>query len=209
LASGDDFDEGERMPTMSELRRVLADYDDEGVWVYQAFRPETVAVAVAKGTFGKGFGLDRMTWIKPSFGWMLHRSQYASAKRQEAIARIKVRRAGFDEILRAGVLTSFEGAAHASAEAWDRALRATEVHVQWDPDREVTGRPLERRAIQLGLRGSMVPRYVNEWIIAVEDATGLARAIQRSLAAGAELPAVPVEREVPVDAETTRRLGML
>jgi hypothetical protein len=193
---------------MSELRRVLADFDDEGVWVYQAFRPETVAVAVAKGTFGKGFGLDRMTWIKPSFGWMLHRSQYATAKRQEAIARIKVRREGFDEILRAGVLTSFEGAAHESTESWDRALRATEVHVQWDPDREVSGRPLERRAIQLGLRGGMVPRYVNEWIVTVEDATGLAKAIQRAVVSGGEMPAVSVEREYPVDAETRRRLGM-
>lgn len=189
-------------------REVLADYDDEGVWVYQAFRPATVAAAVEKGTFGKGFGLDRMTWIKPSFGWMLHRSGYATAKRQEAIARIKVRRAGFDEILAAGVLTSYQPEAHGTADAWDRALGGTEVHVQWDPDRALDGRPLDRRAIQLGLRGALVRRYVDELIVTVEDATALARAVHRAVVAGAALPAAPTERVYPVDAATRRRLGM-
>jgi hypothetical protein len=136
-----------------------------------------------------------MTWIKPSLGWMLHRSNYASAKRQEAIARIKVRRTGFDEILRAGVLTSFDPAIHESQETWARALRATEVHVQWDPDRDLEGRPLSRRAIQLGLAGSMVLRYVEEWIMSVVDYTAVAKAIQRALRTGAPLPDTPRETE--------------
>jgi hypothetical protein len=178
-----------------ESRRILADFDEEGVWVYQAFRPSTVAAAVAKGTFGKGFGLDRMTWIKPSLGWMLHRSHYASAKRQEAIARVKVRRTGFDEILRAGVLTSFDPAIHESQEKWARALRATEVHVQWDPDRDLEGRPLSRRAIQLGLQGSMVRRYVEEWIVSVVDYTAIAKAIQGALETSTPLPNTPSETE--------------
>jgi hypothetical protein len=178
-----------------DTRRVLADFDDEGVWVYQAFRPSTVAAAVAKGTLGRGFGLDRMTWIKPSLGWMLHRSNYASAKRQEAIARIKVRRTGFDEILRAGVLTSFDPAIHESQESWARGLRATEVHVQWDPDRDLEGRPLSRRAIQLGLQGSMVRRYVEEWIVSVVDYTAAAKAIQRALEMDTPLPDTPSETE--------------
>jgi Domain of unknown function (DUF4291) len=178
--------------------RVLAAFDEESVWVYQAFRPSTVAAAVAKGTFGTGFGLDRMTWIKPSLGWMLHRSRYASAKRQEAIARIKVRRSGFDEILQAAVLTSFDPAIHESQEQWARALRATEVHLQWDPDRDLEGRPLARRAIQLGLRGSMVGRYVEEWITAVVDFTSIAKEIQLSVETGAPLPDTPLESEYPV-----------
>lgn len=186
---------GSRSFCADDTRRVLADFDDEGVWVYQAFRPSTVTAAVAKGTFGKGFGLDRMTWIKPSLGWMLHRSNYASAKRQEAIARIKVRRVGFDEILRAGVLTSFDPAVHESQEAWARALRATEVHVQWDPDRDLEGRPLPRRAIQLGLHGSMVRRYVEDWITSVVDYTPVARAIQSALKTGVALPDTPNEIE--------------
>jgi hypothetical protein len=196
------------MTTPDDSRQVLADYDDDGVWVYQAFRPSIVAVAVAKGTFGQGFGLERMTWIKPSFGWMLHRSNYASAKRQEAIARVKVRRSGFDEMLRSGVLTSFEPTAHESQDQWARALRATEVHTQWDPDRDLEGRPLSRRAIQLGLRGSMVARYVDNWIIRVDDVTPLAKAIQHAIHTGVRLPDAPVESVYPVDDETRRRLAI-
>lgn len=191
-----------------DSHRVLAAFDDEGVWVYQAFRPSTVAAAVAKGTFGQGFGLDRMTWIKPSLGWMLHRSNYASSKRQEAIARIKVRRSGFDEILRSGVLTSFDPALHESQDQWGRALRATEVHVQWDPDRDLDGRPLAQRAIQLGLGGGMVRRYVNEWIISVADFTSVAKAIQHALQMHTLLPETPLESEYPVDEETRHRLAI-
>ncbi|HBB34945.1 MAG TPA: hypothetical protein DDZ80_20145 [Cyanobacteria bacterium UBA8803] len=32
------------------------------------------------GNFGKGFSLHRMTWIKPSLGWMLYRSGYATKR---------------------------------------------------------------------------------------------------------------------------------
>src|SRR5215218_4576696 len=91
-------------------KRIFAGFDDHGVWVYQAFRPSTVHEAVHLQTFGKGFSLDRMTWIKPSFGWMLHRSAYATKHRQEAIARIKLRHDGFLAILRQGVPTSFDPA---------------------------------------------------------------------------------------------------
>ena len=74
---------------MQQPRRIFASYDDEGIYVYQAFTPTTVASALKRGTFDRGFSLDRMTWIKPSFGWMLYRSGYASKHRQEAILKIR------------------------------------------------------------------------------------------------------------------------
>lgn len=193
---------------MGQERRIYADHDDEGVWVYQAFRPSTVAAALAKGTFDKGFSLDRITWIKPSFGWMLYRSRYASRPRQEAILRIKLRRSGFDTILRAAVPTSFEPGVFPSRDEWARALRATEVRVQWDPDRDLTLRPLPRRAIQLGLEGSIVHRYVHEWIVELQDATLLARAVRDAIERGDPLPAVPFEREYLVGPEIRRTLAM-
>jgi len=49
-------------------RQIFANYDFDGIYVYQAFKPSIVEAALEKGTFGKGFGLDRMTWIKPSTG---------------------------------------------------------------------------------------------------------------------------------------------
>ena len=72
-------------------KRVIGCFDEQGPYVYQAFSPQIVEVAVSLGTFGKGFGMDRMTWIKPSLGWMLHRSGYATKTRQEAIARIHLK----------------------------------------------------------------------------------------------------------------------
>ena len=73
-------------------RQILAAFDEGGLFVYQAFSPEIVEAAVERGTFNRGFNLDRMTWIKPSFGWMLYRSGYAGKHRQERIARIRLSR---------------------------------------------------------------------------------------------------------------------
>ena len=84
---------------MSE-RQIYAAYDDEGVYVYQAFKPSIVKAALDKGTFGAGFNMERMTWIKPSFGWILYRSGYATKTRQEAILKIKLTHEGFLKILR-------------------------------------------------------------------------------------------------------------
>jgi hypothetical protein len=49
-----------------------------------------------------------MTWIKPSFGWMLYRSGYATKHRQESILKIKLTHQGFQEILFQAIPTSFD-----------------------------------------------------------------------------------------------------
>jgi hypothetical protein len=191
-----------------ESRRVLAHFDDLGVAVYQAFKPSTVRAAVAKGTFGAGFNLDRMTWIKPSLGWMLHRSEYATKHRMEAIAPVWLRHEGFLEILRQGVPTSFDPRLFESEQVWATALRRSDVRYQWDPDRDLRGWKLDRRAIQIGIRGETVRRYVEEWIIRVEDVAGLAQAIGRAVSERSKpLPEVPEEREYPLDEALRRTLG--
>jgi hypothetical protein len=119
-------------------KQILAAYDDEGVFVYQAF--------------------------KPSFGWMLHRSEYATAVRQERILKIKLRHDGFLTILRRGVPTSYDRNRFASEHKWRRALDETDVRIQWDPDRSLRRVKLERRAIQLGMGGETVRQYVQEWM---------------------------------------------
>ena len=114
---------------------IYATYDDEGIYVYQAFKPSTVQAALEKGTFGQGFSLDRMTWIKPSFGWMLYRSGNATKSRQEAILKIKLSHDGLLSILRQSVKTTYSPDLYASVDAWKRALDASDVRHQWDPDR--------------------------------------------------------------------------
>lgn len=189
-------------------KRILAAYDENGVLVYQAFEPRIVQAAVAKGTFGVGFTRDRLTWIKPSFGWMLHRSDYATKHRQEAVARIRISHEGFIAILRQAVPTHYDATLFSDEIEWSRRLDRSEVRYQWDPDRDLRGVRLERRAIQLGIRGETVHRYVDEWIIGIEDVTELAHTI------GAEsrkrrpcFPDVPTEHEYPVTEDLWYGLG--
>ncbi|MCI0713903.1 MAG: DUF4291 domain-containing protein [Chloroflexi bacterium] len=189
-------------------RQIYADYDDSSIYVYQAFKPSIVAAALGKGTFGKGFGLDRMTWIKPSFGWMLHRSGYARKHRQEAILKIKLSHEAFLKILNQSIETSYNPDLFADEAAWQNALTNADVIHQWDPDRELSGKKLDRRAIQIGLRGQAVYDYVNEWIIGLEEVTALAHEIEAAGKSNEPLPDIPVERVYPVENQLVRSLNI-
>lgn len=189
-------------------KRVYAAFDERGIYVYQAFKPSVVQAAVAKGTFGAGFTLDRMTWIKPSFGWMLYRSGYAMKHRQEAIARIHLTHEGFRQILAQAIPTSFDANLFASEREWTAALDKSDVRYQWDPERDLYGRKLERRAIQLGIRGETVRRYVNAWILGIEDVTELAHAIGAAVKRqDTTLPDTPSETEYEITPELAITLG--
>ncbi|HEY0343614.1 MAG TPA: DUF4291 family protein, partial [Solirubrobacteraceae bacterium] len=71
------------------------------------------------------------------------------------------------------------------------------ARVQWDPERSLQLERLDHRAIQVGLGGEAVARYVDEWITGLSDVTPLAHEIHALVEAG-ELDAararLPVER---------------
>jgi hypothetical protein len=54
---------------------------------------------------------------------------------------------------------------------WKNDLASKEVRLQWDPDHDPYGTPIERRALQLGLKGSILQKYATESIMAIEDIT--------------------------------------
>jgi hypothetical protein len=194
--------------TPEQERSIIADYDDEGIFVYQAFKPGIVEEALRRGTFGKGFNLERMTWIKPSFGWMLYRSDYATAHRQERILKIRLPHEAFLTILRQAVATAFDPRIHSTEAEWRVALEHTDVRYQWDPDRDWQLRRLARRAIQLGLQGAAVGQYVGS-IIGLEDVTTIAQACRRASEDGGDRPlSYPVERVVEVPEDVRRAMGM-
>ena len=58
---------------------------------------------------------------------------------------------------------------------WQLAVRRSDVRLQWDPDHDPVGDKLERRAIQLGLRGAAIESYGKEWILDIEDISDLVR----------------------------------
>ncbi len=55
-------------------RLVRAAYTAGTLIVYRAYAPQIADAAVRAGGFVPPFSRGRMTWIKPSFGWMMHRS---------------------------------------------------------------------------------------------------------------------------------------
>lgn len=190
-------------------RQIYAHYDNEGVTVYQAFAPHIVANALEKGTFGAGFNMDRMTWIKPSFAWMLYRSGYATKTRQEAILKIKLSHEGFLAILNESVETTYNPRVYASEDEWRLTLRKSKVRHQWDPERNLKLGKINRRAIQLGIRGWVVHKYVNEWIIGLEEVTDLAHEIHEvAKNKRSNFPPVPDERVYPVSDALVKRLGI-
>jgi hypothetical protein len=156
-------------------RYILAQFDDETVVVYQAFRPETGHFAARHGYFGDGFSLNRMSWIKPNFLWMMFRSGWAAKEGQEVVLAIWLKRSAFDEILKQAVHSTFAPHAYESEAEWKSAVSGSSVRLQWDPDHNPSGNRIERRAIQLGLSGKTLAHYAKEWIVRIEDISDFVR----------------------------------
>ena len=143
--------------------QIRATFDDESIIVYQAYSPAIADAALCAQTLDvPGFKHERMTWIKPSFRWMLYRSGWARKSNQEKILAIHLTRIGFEQaLLWSG--TREDGAS---------------VRVQWDPERDMEFKPLQWRSIQIGLSGEAVKMgLLKEWILRIEDCTEIARKI--------------------------------
>lgn len=191
-----------RWPTSG--RHILARFDESSVVVYQAYRPEIGRFAVEHQYFGGAFSLGRMSWIKPNFLWMMYRCGWATKEGQELVLAVRLKRAAFDEILRLAVHSAHVPEVYGTREAWEKAVAGSDVRLQWDPDHDPKGRSLERRAIQLGLRGAVLAKYAREWILGIEDMTPFVRE-----QAGARDPLTPREEVYPVgDPAVARRLGL-
>ena len=167
-----------------EERNIYAVFDDKTIRVYQAYNNEIADEALKLGRFGSKFSLNRMTWIKPSFLWMMYRSGWASKQGQERILAIDLKRGGFDEIVRNAVLSSFREVSDLSKEEWKEKLENSEVRCQWDPDRDIYGNPIGKRAIQLGIKGEMVRKYINDWIVNITDVTNKVIEMRNSIQNG-------------------------
>ena len=192
----------------SSGRHILAAFDDERIVVYQAYRPDIGHFAATNGYFGGSFSLSRMSWIKPNFLWMMYRCGWAQKRDQEVVLAVSIARAAFDSILASAVHSSFVPEVYADRDAWKAALKSSDVRLQWDPDHNPAGGKLERRAIQLGLRGATLASYARDWIIDIEDVTGFVTE-QRANIGDHDALRTPAERVYPVgDSEVAKRLGL-
>jgi Domain of unknown function (DUF4291) len=189
-------------------RYILAQFDEEGVIVYQAYRPAIGNFAATHGYFGGDFSLTRMSWVKPNFLWMMYRSGWGQKEGQDVVLAVKIKRAAFDTILANAVRSKHNPDLYPTEKDWKRAVINSNVRLQWDPDHSPTGGKLERKAIQLGLRGDILALYAREWIIWVEDISEFVREQHQNLGDFSQL-IVPSETIYPViDSDTISRLQL-
>ncbi len=191
-------------------RHILAQYDDESVIVYQAYRAEIGHFAAQHGYFGGAFSVQRMSWIKPNFLWMMYRCGWGTKEQQEVVLAIRLQRAAFDQILAQAVHSSYVPAVYGTEAAWQAAVARSDVRLQWDPDHHPSGAKLERRAIQLGLRGDALAHYAKDWIVGIEDISDFVREQhQRVRAYVLDELILPREAVYPVtDPSIASRLGL-
>jgi hypothetical protein len=193
-----------------EGRHILASYDDDSIIVYQAYRPAIVRFTIEHGYFGGSFSLSRMSWIKPNFLWMMYRCGWGTKEGQEIVLGLRLRREFFESILAQAVQSSYSGGHFSSREQWQQALATSAVRLQWDPDHDPSGAKLERRAIQLGLRGEVLEAFSKRALLEVIDMTEfVAEQRPRAASSGFADLRTPVEHVyVPSKLAVGERLGL-
>lgn len=152
-------------------KEVRAYYTKDFIRVYQAYGDDIVQDIEKKGTFSQpSFLFSRMTWIKPSFCWMMYRSGwgYKDAKQNNILA-IDMTHEGFSWCLKHAVLSKKHS--DLSIEEFIKLKENNPVVIQWDPERDIQLNKLDYRSIQIGIKGEAVEKYVNEWIVNITNIT--------------------------------------
>lgn len=158
-------------------KQIRAVYDKQTITVYQAYREEIALPALVNQKFVPPFKMERMTWIKPSFLWMMYRAGWATKEGQEHILAIKIKREGFEWALQNCCLSHFDSSLYTTQEDWKTKLTNSSVRLQWDPEKDIHLQNLNYRSIQIGLNDIAVQHYVNDWIISIDDITPLCKQI--------------------------------
>ena len=157
------------------------EWDEQGVYVYQALCDEIADWALEHQKFGGPFWKkERMSWIKPSFAWMLYRSGYGKKSKQERVLKIKLSHETIAYLLSqcqlVNTMKHMKSEGSAEFEGTGR--------IQWDPERDLfrsemkePKKMLRRRAIQIGLSGALKQEWFVDKIISIEDVTSLAQKV--------------------------------
>ncbi|MET8781410.1 DUF4291 domain-containing protein [Streptomyces sp. NPDC004589] len=191
-------------------RGIRALHTASTITVYQAYSPEIGMPAIRQGRFPAAWKRDRMTWIKPSFLWMMYRCGWGTKPGQETVLAVEITREGFEWALRNACLSSYVRGLHSDRSTWQRRLKRASARVQWDPERDLHLQPLPYRSLQLGLSGEAVRRHADEWTVSINDVTPLAREIHALVSSGDPDSAtrlLPKERPYPAEDELMAHLN--
>ncbi|MFE0039946.1 DUF4291 domain-containing protein [Streptomyces sp. NPDC059015] len=189
-------------------RRIRALHTPSTITVYQAYSAEIGVPAARQGRFPAAWKRDRMTWVKPSFLWMMYRCGWGTKPGQETVLAVEITREGFEWALRNACLSSYVRGLDPDRGTWQRRLKQAPARVQWDPERDLHMQPLPYRSLQLGLSGEAVRRYADEWTVSINDVTPLAREIHALVGSGdldSATRLLPHERPYPAGDELMAR----
>ncbi|KAI8718919.1 hypothetical protein NCS52_00672000 [Fusarium sp. LHS14.1] len=168
------------LDTSVPYHQIRAHYDDKIITVYQAYKESIArdAVAAQKLNASPDFKPGRMTWVKPSWAWMMYRAGYSyKDSRQSHILAIRMKHEHFIGLLERGVLSKH--AKKASEDSTVKREKTSDVRIQWDPERTPKLGVLPYRSIQIGIPGALSTQWADEWIFEIEDVTDKARELKR------------------------------
>lgn len=155
---------------------ILGHQSDDEIVVYQAYNSSIADFALQNQYLGgTAFSYNRMSWIKPNFLWMMYRCGWAEKENQERILAFWIAKSDFEKILSEAVFSSYNPTSYETHDKWKDELNNKEVRLQWDPDHDPFGNKLERRAIQLGLKGKVLETFGKQQIKLIEDITDFVR----------------------------------
>lgn len=195
------------MPQKHEIR---ADYNRDTITVYQAYNKQIALPAIEQNHFAAPFSFRRMTWIKPSFLWMMERSNWGQKSNQEYTLAIQIKREAWEYALSEAVLTSPEYRVYRSGQEWEELKKTALVQAQWDPERSIRGNKLNYRSLQIGIGRELIETFSNDWIVEIKDYSPMVKKMLQHGQAGDFDKAkrlLPQERIYPLSDELKKRIG--
>lgn len=196
------------MPKQFEIR---ADYDKDTIVVYQAYNEKIALPAIKNNKFVDPFSFNRMTWLKPSFLWLMERSNYGQKTNQEYTLAIRIKRSGWESALNEAILTHPEKGIYPNTDKWKELFDKARVHVQWDPERSIRGNKLDYWSIQVGISRYLINIYNDEWIVEIKDYSPLVKKIYGLCKDGKYDKAkdfLPKEKIYELSSEIKKKLGI-
>lgn len=176
---------------------IMAQFDDEKIVVYQSYGKDIGEFAFKNQYFGGAFSLERMTWVKPNFLWMMYRNGWGTKEGQECVLAIHLKIFAFERYLENAVYSSFSEELGVSREEWQNQVKESSVRLQWDPDHDPFGNKLERRAIQIGLRNDFIKSFAKDDILLIENISDFVKE-QHKLVLNDDLDNLIIPEEKPL-----------
>lgn len=192
-------------------QHIVGHQTDTEIVVYQAYNDSIADFALTNQYLGgPAFSYNRMSWIKPNFLWMMYRCGWAEKENQERVVALWIAKSAFEQILHESVFSTYTPYCYETREQWKDELNTKEVRLQWDPDHDPFGNKIERRAIQLGLKGKVLEKFGKQIITRIEDMTDFVRQQKKHIDNNQlHQLLVPIETVyIPTDVKLIKKIGI-